>query len=159
MYQFVDQNGCRVRLVFDETGFGKDIEHIWVVCRYKDKWLVTSHQSRGLEFPGGKVERGETLPEAANREVWEETGAEIKSLHYIGMYEITCKDHVMYKTIYFAEISKLVAKDSYHETNGPVLLEELPSSIKTDPAFSFIMKDQVLPYTLEQISKKQLIEL
>jgi 8-oxo-dGTP diphosphatase len=159
MNQFIDQNGCRVRIVFDEAGFGKDVKHIWVVCRYKDKWLVTNHRTRGLEFPGGKVEHGETLCEAAKREVWEETGAKIASLHFIGVYEVTCRHYVMYKSIYFAEVLTLVTKDSYLETDGPVLLDELPDSIKTDRAFSFIMKDQVLKLTLEQIAKKQLVEL
>ncbi|MFC0473168.1 RNA deprotection pyrophosphohydrolase [Halalkalibacter kiskunsagensis] len=159
MYRFVDKNGCQVKLVFDEAGFGKEAKHIWVVCRYKDKWLLTSHRTRGLEFPGGKVEHGEALSDAANREVWEETGAKIKSLHYIGMYEVTCRQNVMYKAIYFAEISVLIQRNSYHETNGPVLLEDFPDSLKTDPSFSFIMKDKVLNYTLEQLARKQLVKL
>ncbi|KHF39712.1 RNA deprotection pyrophosphohydrolase [Halalkalibacter okhensis] len=155
MYQFQDQNGCQVRLTFEESGFGENAKHIWVVCRYKDSWLLTRHRTRGLEFPGGKVEIGETLVEAAKREVREETGAEVDALHYIGQYEVNCEQSVMYKTIFFAEVSIVIKKDHYYETNGPVLVGDLPVELSSE--FSFIMKDQVLTYTMEQIKHLQLI--
>ncbi|MCL7747890.1 RNA deprotection pyrophosphohydrolase [Halalkalibacter alkaliphilus] len=157
MYQFQDQNDCQVRLTFEEPGFVKNAKHIWVVCRYNGSWLLTRHKMRGLEFPGGKVEKGETLVDAAKREVREETGAEIEALHFIGQYEVKCGQSIMYKTIFFATISNVAKKTYYYETNGPVLLEELPAELSSQSEFSFIMKDQVLTYTMEQINKLQLI--
>ncbi|WP_332633858.1 RNA deprotection pyrophosphohydrolase [Halalkalibacter flavus] len=157
MYQFQDQNDCQVRLTFEEPGFVKNAKHIWVVCRYNGSWLLTRHQTRGLEFPGGKVEKGETLVDAAKREVREETGAEIEALHFIGQYEVKCRHSIMYKTIFFATISNVAKQTHYYETNGPVLIEELPAELSSQSEFSFIMKDQVLMYTMEQINKLQLI--
>ncbi len=156
MEQFFDQKGCRVRITFDELVFSSEVGHVWVVCRYEEKWLLTQHRKRGIEFPGGKVELGESVEEAAKREVYEETGATVDSLHYIGQYEVTCGEESMYKNVYFATVSDLPKKEDYLETHGPVLLVRLPEKIQLDERFSFIMKDQVLPLVLEEIAKKQL---
>ncbi|ARK31802.1 RNA deprotection pyrophosphohydrolase [Halalkalibacter krulwichiae] len=156
MYQFNDYNNCNVRLTFEENGFTEHPKHVWVICKYEDKWLLTDHSKRGLEFPGGKVEEGETLIEAAKREVWEETGARIKSLHWIGQYEVTCDSSSFHKAIYFAEIVSIEEKLHYLETAGPTLLNSLPANIRKNTSFSFLMKDEVLPYSLQQIAKMQL---
>ncbi|MCE8163285.1 MAG: dTMP kinase [Candidatus Moeniiplasma glomeromycotorum] len=47
----------------------------------KDKW--------GWNFPGGKIEPGETPEEAAKREVWEETNLVIENLEKIGERNIS----------------------------------------------------------------------
>ena len=41
----------------------------------RDQWLLTHHLRRGLEFPGGKVELGETPEEAAVREFMKKLAA------------------------------------------------------------------------------------
>ncbi|TWI56887.1 RNA deprotection pyrophosphohydrolase [Halalkalibacter nanhaiisediminis] len=157
MKQFLDQKGCHVRITFDDQMFSKEVGHVWVVCRFGDKWLLTQHRTRGIEFPGGKVEKGESALEAAEREVHEETGAQVDSISYIGQYEVSCGEDVMYKNVYFASIAEILKKEDYLETNGPVLLDELPADIQSDKKFSFMMKDQVLPLVLEELIKLQLL--
>ena len=157
MKQFVDQKGCQVRIVFGDSVLSSEVRHVWVVCRYRGKWLLTKHRKRGIEFPGGKVEQGETLEEAAKREVAEETGAQVNSLHYIGQYEVICGNEIMYKNVYFAMISVLPKQNNYFETDGPILLDQLPKTIQADTRFSFLMKDQVLPLVLDELAKMQLL--
>jgi 8-oxo-dGTP diphosphatase len=157
MQQFYDQFGCMVRLALDETPFSQNPKHVWVICRYKEQWLVTKHKKRGLEFPGGKVERNETPIDAARREVMEETGGVIGDIQLIGQYEVTTENELIYKNIYFATISSLIKKDTYLETDGPITFEALPAHIKEDKRFSFIMKDEVLVYCLEYMKEEQLI--
>jgi 8-oxo-dGTP pyrophosphatase MutT (NUDIX family) len=44
----------------------------------KNKKVLLSPQFEGYDFPGGGIELGETLDEALEREVWEETGLKVK---------------------------------------------------------------------------------
>src|SRR5699024_2819575 len=134
-----------VTLSFADHPFSKQPKHVWTICKYKDKWLLTKHKERGLEFPGGKVEEGETAEQGAIREIHEETGGVVDRIYYVGQYFVAGKkDHVI-KNIYFAKVKQLVKQPTYFETEGPVLLKEIPKNIKCNKQFSFIMKDDVLP--------------
>jgi ADP-ribose pyrophosphatase YjhB (NUDIX family) len=61
--------GVRVMLV-------RDGEVLLVRQTYLDGWFI----------PGGRIERGETLEQAARREVREEVGAELRSISLLGVY-------------------------------------------------------------------------
>lgn len=151
MYTFKDFYHNTVELSFEKNPFSPEPKHVWVISKYEDQWLLTDHQRRGYEFPGGKVEEGETPEEAAIREVMEETGGVVSSIHYIGQYRVTGKDKIIIKNIYFAEIGELETQQHYFETNGPVLLQEFPASIKNDRRFSFIMRDEVFSQSLKHL--------
>ncbi|MCG1021934.1 RNA deprotection pyrophosphohydrolase [Sutcliffiella horikoshii] len=153
MYEFEDIYNNRVMLSFEDHPFSRDPKHVWVICRYEDQWLLTSHKNRGLEFPGGKVEVGETAAQGAIREVKEETGGHVAQLQYIGQYKVDGREKIIIKNVYFAIIDKLVKQNTYFETNGPVLLRQIPGNVKKDNRFSFIMKDDVLTHSLEKIKK------
>lgn len=151
MDTFYDGNGGSVKLAFLSDSFSKQANHVFVICRYKDHWLLTKHKIRGWEFPGGKREQGETLEETAIREVEEETGAQIKSLQFIGEYEVTNKENSFVKAIYFAEVETLMGKEDYLETNGPVLIDGDLLTERFQETYSFIMKDKVVEKALEKI--------
>ncbi|WP_078544408.1 RNA deprotection pyrophosphohydrolase [Litchfieldia alkalitelluris] len=153
MYKFQDSYQNEVHLSFSIDPYSNNPKHVWVICRYKDQWLLTEHRERGLEFPGGKVEKGETPAAAALREVKEETGAVVSKLEYIGQYKVLGKGKTIIKNIYFAEIERLIHQNNYFETYGPRLMFELPSSVKNNSKFSFIMKDDVLIYSLKRVSE------
>ncbi|SDZ29995.1 8-oxo-dGTP diphosphatase [Evansella caseinilytica] len=127
---------------------------MWIICRYRDRWLLTEHAARGLEFPGGKVEPGEKTEEAAIREVYEETGGKVNELHYIGQYKVEGKNETVIKNVYFAAITELVTKDNYLETKGPRLIAALPNNLRINKEYSFIMKDDVLKHSLEEVARK-----
>ncbi|MFD1020556.1 RNA deprotection pyrophosphohydrolase [Thalassobacillus hwangdonensis] len=156
MKTFKDYYSNVVKLSFDDHPFSKAPKHVWIICQYEGKWLLTHHKDRGLEFPGGKVEQGETAREAAIREVKEETGATIEALTYIGQYFVDGKGGKIIKNIYFARIKELEQQETYFETHGPVLLEELPENLKQNAKYSFMMKDGVLPNSLAQINELKL---
>lgn len=151
MIQFTDYYQNKVILSFEDHPFSSSPMHVWIICKYRNFWLLTNHRDRGLEFPGGKVEKNETPLEAAKREVFEETGGIIEDIQYLGQYKVLGKDKTIIKNIYVAKIKEIKPKKSYYETKGPVLLEELPKDIQQDSRFSFIMKDGVLTNSLEQI--------
>jgi 8-oxo-dGTP diphosphatase len=148
---FTDYHHNPVHLSFSKAPFSLSPKHVWVICRSNGKWLLTDHPERGIEFPGGKVEEEEAAEQAAVREVFEETGAILSCITYIGQYMVEGKGATIIKNIYYGEIDTIIPQENYHETNGPVLLERLPSDIKEDPRFSFMMKDDVLVYSLSKI--------
>ncbi|WP_058306880.1 RNA deprotection pyrophosphohydrolase [Gracilibacillus massiliensis] len=154
MKTFYDYYNNKVQLAFDSQPFESYPKHVWVICRYKKKWLLTRHKNRGLEFPGGKVEKNESPNQAAIREVLEETGGEVEQLTYLGQYFVWGKREQLAKNIYFATVKTLQEKNDYYETDGPVLLEILPKNIKTNKSYSFMMKDDVLTYSLDYIKNK-----
>ncbi|SDJ63551.1 RNA deprotection pyrophosphohydrolase [Salimicrobium halophilum] len=151
MKQFYDYYNNLVRLSFEDHPFSENPKHVWVICRYQGKWLLTEHKERGREFPGGKVEEGESASEAAIREVKEETGAVVENLRYVGQYHVDGKGGTIIKNVYFAEIARIDEEEHYFETNGPVVLEELPNALRQQKEYSFMMKDEVLPTCLERI--------
>jgi len=153
MHIFKDYYHNTVALSFEEEPFSNDPKHVWVICRHGDKWLLTLHKERGLEFPGGKVEPGETAEEAAVREVMEETGGAISEIRYIGQYKVSGKSATIIKNVYYADIEKLIEQDTYFETEGPVLLDNIPGNVRRNDGYSFIMKDDVLVHALERIGK------
>lgn len=153
MYTFNDYYNNEVKLSFKHQPFSKKPLHVWVICKYQQKWLLTKHKERGLEFPGGKVEKGETAKQAAIREVKEETGAVVDKIYYIGQYFVSGKTENVIKNIYFASIQALKYQNTYYETEGPVLLAELPTNIKCRNDYSFMMKDEVLKHCMTYIEK------
>ncbi len=157
VFTFHDYYNNQVKLAFSSNPFSEQPGHVWVICVYKNRWLLTHHPRRGLEFPGGKVEAGETPQEAAKREVWEETGGEVNTIEYIGQYEVKGKADTVVKNIYFATIEDLIEKADYMETKGPVILENLPRDRKSLSNYSFIMKDEVLTHSLQFLSDNGLL--
>ncbi|WP_338449189.1 nucleoside triphosphatase YtkD [Niallia oryzisoli] len=149
METFIDEQGGRVTVSFQKDSFAQKASHVLVICRFYDQWLLTKHKERGWEFPGGKKEENETLEEAAKREVEEETGARLKSLQYIGEYEVASGGSFV-KAIFYAEVENLLPKEGYFETNGPVLIGGDLLTLRFQDSYSFIMKDKVIELALEK---------
>lgn len=153
---FLDANGNNVYFSTDEYPFSSSPDHVLVIVHSNLGWVFTNHKVRGLEFPGGKREKGETIEQAAVREVWEETGAHIKELIYIGQYQVDNGNNSFVKNVYFSNAIAFDKKADYLETNGAVILEQLPESF-SEEKYSYIMCDQVVLLSLAQVKKLQLI--
>lgn len=156
MKQFLDRNGNKVELSFLRNAFEESAKHVLIICQYKDFWLLTNHKQRGLEFPGGKVEAGETLEEAARRETYEETGGILGGLKFIGEYKVSDKKGSFVKAVFLGEIERIEKTNSYFETKGPVMVDGDILQQRFEDNYSFIMQDEVIGECLKQIQKLQL---
>lgn len=159
MEQFLDENGCTVQLVFKQHGFKEQSRHVLVLCRFFDKWLLTAHKERGWEFPGGKIEKGESAKQAAIREVFEETGGVLESCFPLGEYQVSNGKRSFVKTIFFGTVTKLVDKKNYLETDGPVFEAGNILEARLQPKYSFIMKDDVIKKSIEYLDELSLLTL
>ncbi|MFC3418465.1 NUDIX domain-containing protein [Salinicoccus hispanicus] len=146
MLEFKDHKNRTVTL---ELGSDGPLDHVLGICRMDGKYLLTDHRLRGIEFPGGKIEAGESAEEALRREVFEETGASLAEVAYIGAYTVhDAKPFV--KGVFFAEVKDLFFICEYSETHGPVTfntLEEIPEDQR-----SFLLDDACIDY-LYQMSR------
>ncbi|MDZ5712551.1 RNA deprotection pyrophosphohydrolase [Jeotgalibacillus haloalkalitolerans] len=153
MYQFKDDNGFTVTYSYDQHPFSKAPAHVFILTRYNGQWVLTQHKKRGFEFPGGKVENGESPVEAAAREVMEELGGEVGELIYIGQYKVDVDPEII-KSVFYTDLTSLTPKSDYHETDGPVMVTGDLLSERFQDDFSFIMKDETVRLSIEYIEQK-----
>ncbi|MFF2458928.1 RNA deprotection pyrophosphohydrolase [Peribacillus simplex] len=153
MKRFLDNNGYKVEYSEDPV-FGESW-HVLVLSRYKGRWVLTKHKERGLEFPGGKREAGESIEETAIREVYEETGGLVGQLQFLGQYKVHDPVKPFVKSIYYAALREVEKKQDYLETEGPIFLEALPEVLGEE--FSFIMKDEIVPLSISRLDNAILL--
>jgi 8-oxo-dGTP diphosphatase len=151
MKNFLDISGNPVALSFSDSSFEEKAKHVLIICQNKNGWFLTKHKTRGLEFPGGKVEIGETLEEAARREVYEETGGIIADLVKIGEYRVKDPRGAFVKAVFWGQVEWIDEKNDYLETNGPVTVIGDILNLRFGDEYSFIMKDMVIEECIREI--------
>jgi len=132
-------NGFKVDLSFEQDIFELDINHVLVVLKHEENWLLTKHKERGVEFPGGKVEKFETLVEAAKRETLEETGVLINDLVQVAEY-VVYGDIPFCKAVFTGTVAKIHSNYSLHETEGVVWMND--DELDSFQELSFHMRDE-----------------
>lgn len=153
MKEFRDTNGNKVELSFTRDYFSEKQGHVLAICMHEEKWLLTKHGQRGLEFPGGKVEKGESLEDAARREVLEETGAVLNELHWIAEYRVTSPGGSFVKAVFYGVVGDIKVRETYYETSGPHLVDGDLDELRFGEDYSFIMKDDVVGECLKWVKE------
>lgn len=145
--------GQQVRLSFDRCDF-QEAGYVLVFAFYQGQLVMTRHQKRGWEIPGGTREPGEWTVQTAIREVYEETGAEVCAIEPLGQYVIEADGIALWiKTIYVAEIAELHPLPAGFETEEVRLFDEppTPEEVKAGAEYSLILKDDVYAHALERV--------
>lgn len=103
-----------------------------IVSKSNGKWVFCKHKERDTyEVPGGHREMGETILQAAERELYEETGATAFDMKPICVYSVTGKTREnetgeeSFGMLYYAEISAF-EKGLHSEIEAVLLLDALP---------------------------------
>lgn len=133
---------------------------VLVFAFYRGKLLLTRHNCRGWELPGGKREKGESILQTVHREMREETGGELDAIEKVGQYLIFENDNLVFvKNIYISTVSVLRALPSGFETNGVMLVDAIPNqvAIMNDNTFSPYMKDNVYKIASEWIQEHRFV--
>jgi 8-oxo-dGTP diphosphatase len=114
---------------FDAVAFNAVVfDAVVVVLFSSGKLVLVRNERRAWEFPGGHREDDESYEETAAREAYEEAGARITDIEYLGYY-VTPAGHVTVITC--AEVSSFQGPGGEYETSEVGIFDRLP------PALSF----------------------
>ncbi|MDE6881412.1 MAG: NUDIX domain-containing protein [Oscillospiraceae bacterium] len=101
-----------------------------ILAQADGKWVFCKHRRRTtLEIPGGHREPGESIEEAARRELWEETGAQEFSLRPVCVYSVVRdgSPDESFGMLYYADVRSF-APELHSEIEKIVLLDGLPEN-------------------------------
>ena len=148
MFTFTDLNEKKVDMYFHKGQYEIEPKHVLVVVQNGEQFLCSIHRERGIEFPGGKVENGESLHDAAVREVLEETNVKIRNVRELCHYIVREKQPFC-KVVFVAEVEQQLDENFAYETKGRVWLTE--EQLTQHKNLSFYMKDDGMKRILQEV--------
>lgn len=113
--------------------------------------LLCKIPGRGWCIPSGRVEPNEEPKQAAIRESYEEAGARLKNIRYLGAYRISSKREIKWAETFVGELDILeeIPVESEAEDRLFVSLSEIPNIYHIwNPLF-----EKLFPYSLEVLKR------
>lgn len=94
--------------VINKKSINASIEYVVVFASYNNEFILVRHKDRKTwEFPGGKIEKGESAKTAAKRELFEETGALDFNLRESGYFNVIIDGKNSYGKVFKSTVKLL----------------------------------------------------
>ncbi|AHM56360.1 NUDIX hydrolase [Peptoclostridium acidaminophilum DSM 3953] len=117
-----------MKIIFHDSVDEELIKYVIIASRYEGRWVFCKHRDRTtLEMPAGHREEGESVIEAARRELYEETGATDYEIQKIGAFCVEGGGSV-FSMLLMASIRKLSPLPDY-EIEKIELLDDIPENL------------------------------
>lgn len=148
-----DQFNNKIEMHFTDSDDQANGEHVLAIPLYQGKYVLTNHKKRGIEFPGGKIEKNETSECAIKRELFEETGAVIQGMQYIAQYTVYHPSGKRWftKDVFAINVKAIEGKQDYLETKGPVVVHSLDTIDEKEK--SYLLTDEVILKCAERVNQ------
>ena len=106
-----------------------------IATKYQNKWVCGKNKNEGRywEMPGGHREGNESILNAAQRELFEESGALKYTIEPVCVYSITIEEEV-YGMLFFAEVQEF-GNLPESEIEKIDFFDELPSELSFPEAY------------------------
>ena len=99
-----------------------------IIARNGGKWVFCKHRDRSTwEIPGGHRESGETILEAAKRELYEETGATVFRMQPVCVYSVVRGNTETFGMLYAADVQEF-EPELHSEIERIGFFERLPEN-------------------------------
>jgi 8-oxo-dGTP diphosphatase len=129
-----------------------------VVINEKNEMLLIKGPRRGWEMPGGQVEEGESLSQAAIRETKEESGIDIEIIKFCGIFQNVANS--ICNTLFLARpIGGELTKTSESLESGFFPAEEALAKVEWKDfrqRIEYCLNPEMQPFCVEFIDKKNI---